>query len=154
MSPAVTAINSMIEEKTGIYFDCVLVNYYEDGECSCAWHQDPDMGTVWSTDSIIVSFGETRKFSLKKNNVTKEKPFVYPLENLDGFYMFDNCNGDKGYLLTYFLKYSPSHSFSRLGYQHCILPADKENGPRISMVFKRSLSSVNGRKGYGYKSNK
>ena len=96
MSPTVASINNILEEKTGMYFDCVLINYYQDGECSCAWHQDPDMGVMWSTDSVIVSFGETRKFSLRKNAVTKEKHFVYPLENLDGFLMFGTCNGPTG----------------------------------------------------------
>jgi len=105
MSSTVNAINTILEEKTGIYFDCVLANYYEDGECSCAWHQDPDMGTVWSTDSIIVSVGETRKFSLRKNIVSKEKYITFPLENLDGFFMFGNCNGATGNNILYLMSY-------------------------------------------------
>src|SRR6476469_2805595 len=39
-TPELVAIKQRIEETCGIEFDCVLLNYYRDGNDSVAWHSD------------------------------------------------------------------------------------------------------------------
>jgi hypothetical protein len=30
----IAAVRDVIEEATGIYYDCCLINWYDDGECA------------------------------------------------------------------------------------------------------------------------
>ena len=36
-SAGVERVRDLLEERMGLYFDCGLVNLYEDGQCACAW---------------------------------------------------------------------------------------------------------------------
>ena len=49
-----------------INFDCALMNLYPDGASACAWHTDPEMGTVWDRDSVIVSIGEAASIRVQE----------------------------------------------------------------------------------------
>lgn len=63
--PVLLDIKNRIERASDRVFNSVLLNYYRDGNDSVAWHSDnePELGENPSIGSV--SFGETRKFSLK-----------------------------------------------------------------------------------------
>ena len=44
-SPSVAALRDALERQSGERFDCVLCNYYPNGEAACKWHTDPEHGT-------------------------------------------------------------------------------------------------------------
>ncbi|MFP4101633.1 alpha-ketoglutarate-dependent dioxygenase AlkB family protein [Coleofasciculus sp.] len=64
-TPLLKSIKSKIEELSEVSFNSVLLNLYRDGKDSVSWHSDdePELGK----NPIIasVSFGATRRFSLK-----------------------------------------------------------------------------------------
>lgn len=66
--PVLLDIKNRIEGASDRVFNSVLLNYYRDGNDSVAWHSDdePELGENPSIGSV--SFGETRKFSLKHKN--------------------------------------------------------------------------------------
>jgi len=140
-SPIVTRIRDRIEEQTGIYYDCCLINLYEDAESACAYHSDPDLGTYWATDTCVVSVGETRRFNMRRivpsgkssSSGGEEEGkglFAFHVFNGDIFEMFGNCQEE---------------------YQHAVLKGEGEqnNAPRASIVFKKALPRANGKKGLG-----
>ena len=49
-----------------MFYDCCLINWYPDGESACKWHADPEHGSIWSLQECVVSFGEVRRFNLKR----------------------------------------------------------------------------------------
>jgi len=149
--PLVSSIRNAIvealrndEEYAGydINFDCALINLYPDGSSACAWHTDPEMGTVWDRDSVIVSIGETRRFAFrklaaggeKKQNGGEEEQIWVRVHHGDCILMRDDCNDN---------------------WEHCVFGKenDSNNAARISLVFKRALSrGGGGKKGHGTKS--
>ena len=135
----------------------------------CKYHSDPDHGRLWAYDTVVVSVGETRRFNLREiiptstmkpsyhtpttvvlhkkgqNNMNNDKismkpsnmgnseeqtPHSFHLYNGDVFYMFGDCQDT---------------------FQHCVLKSEGEqnNAPRSSIVFKKSLPGVGGRRGHG-----
>lgn len=56
-----------IEEITGSTFNCVLLNWYRDGQDSLSWHADDE--AELGKDPVIASanFGATRDFQLRSN---------------------------------------------------------------------------------------
>ena len=126
-SPCVSNVRDHLEQCTGQYFDCCLINLYEDGDCACAYHSDPDLGTIFARESFIVSVGETRRFNIKKNG---QEAHVYHVFDGDVFCMERNCNDD---------------------WIHSISPSegDQNNGPRVSIVFKRTIPGPGGKRGHG-----
>lgn len=119
MVPCVERLRDALFEKTGERFDSCLINYYDE-KAACAYHTDPGMGTHYATDSIIVSIGETRRFSFRPLGTTDEEAHWIRVADGDGIFMFANCNDD---------------------YEHCVMAAegDENASPRASIVFKRSL---------------
>jgi len=120
MSP--TSIPTFIEvirlklvEDFGIDFDGILVNYYENGECSMGYHSDP-IDDKWSNQFIVVSIGASRNFIFRENE-NKDTKINYCFKDGDIIYMFDNCQ-DK--------------------YEHCVKKNRKDLEDRISLVFKKS----------------
>jgi len=78
------------------------------------------MGIGYATDSIIVSVGETRRFSFRPLGSTDaESHWIRTLDG-DAIWMFANCQDD---------------------FEHCVMTAegDGNDAPRASIVFKRSL---------------
>ena len=126
-SPCIASVRDHIEERTGQYFDCCLINLYEDGDCACAYHSDPDLGTVFARESFIVSVGETRRFNIKRNG---QEPHIYHVFDGDVFCMERNCNDDWIHSIS-----------SSEGLQN--------NGPRVSIVFKRTIPGPGGKRGHG-----
>ncbi|MEG4282072.1 alpha-ketoglutarate-dependent dioxygenase AlkB [Microcoleus sp. A006_D1] len=67
------SIKSKVEEISEVTFNSVLINLYRDGKDSVSWHSDdePELGK----NPIIasVSFGATRRFSLKHKISKKDK---------------------------------------------------------------------------------
>jgi alkylated DNA repair dioxygenase AlkB len=66
--PVLETIKSKVEETANVTFNSVLLNLYRHGQDSVSWHSDdePELGE----NPIIasVSFGATRRFSLKHKN--------------------------------------------------------------------------------------
>jgi len=121
-----------------INFDCALMNLYPDGASACAWHTDPEMGTVWDRDSVIVSIGETRRFAFRKlaggekQRGAEEEQIWVRMHHGDCILMRDDCNDN---------------------WEHCVFGKenDSNNSARVSLVFKKALSRGGGTKGHGMK---
>lgn len=115
-SSVVSQIASKIQQKTGVSFNSVLINYYRNGQDSMGWHADdePELGA----EPIIasVSLGEARDFLLR-HNTRKELNLKLPL---------------------------PSGSLLLMGkgiqknWKHA-LPKRKHAGPRINLTFRKIL---------------
>lgn len=133
----VAIVRDSLYDRTGIYYDCCLLNWYEDGEAACKFHSDPDHGRLWSVDTAIISIGETRRFNLRKistnggsSDSSESEHFSYHVINGDCFHMFGDCQDT---------------------FQHCVMKSEgpTNNSPRASLVFKKSLPGVGGRRGHG-----
>ena len=81
------------------------------------YHSDPDVGTVWTQDTSVVSVGDTRQFVLRETLDYSRRHNFY-LFSGDCVRMTAGCQRD---------------------YQHCIKLATEDVGPRISLVFKQSI---------------
>mmetsp|Transcript_14756 Transcript_14756/g.21915 ORF Transcript_14756/g.21915 Transcript_14756/m.21915 type:complete len:480 (-) Transcript_14756:11-1450(-) len=142
-SPLVAAIRDRIEAATAVYYDCCLINLYRDGECACAYHSDPDMGTVWARDTAVVSIGETRRFHLRPKIVTstasssqqksvnvEDLTHCFHVSHGDVMLMFGDCQEV---------------------FEHAVLTQEgpQNSAARVSLVFKKSLPGLGGRRGHG-----
>mmetsp|Transcript_37120 Transcript_37120/g.50236 ORF Transcript_37120/g.50236 Transcript_37120/m.50236 type:complete len:321 (-) Transcript_37120:297-1259(-) len=133
MSPAVTRLRDAIFASRGDFFDCALLNWYPDGDSACKYHSDPETDTMWSRTTAIVSLGETRRFNFRPildDGMTSSEGSTHSFDLLDGdvVEMFGECQES---------------------YQHCVLRSGEGSSPRISVVFKRSLPSLSGKRGHG-----
>jgi alkylated DNA repair dioxygenase AlkB len=72
-TPALSSVKARIEQAAKVTFNSVLLNLYRHGKDGVAWHSDdePELGQ----NPIIgsVSFGATRRFSLKHKQVKDRK---------------------------------------------------------------------------------
>lgn len=82
------------------------------------YHSDPDVGTVWTQDTSVVSVGDTRQFALRETHDHSRRHAFY-LSNGDCVRMTSGCQRD---------------------YQHCVKVAKEDVGARISLVFKQSIA--------------
>jgi alkylated DNA repair dioxygenase AlkB len=118
MTSRIAAIRDRLADETGVFYDCVLINLYENGEVGMRYHSDPDQGLYWSTTTAVVSIGDTREFCLRdvasKGKIEHHRFFVSQACVVE---MVDDC---------------------QIRYQHCVKQAG-EAGPRVSLVFKQSL---------------
>lgn len=85
------------------------------------YHSDPDVGTVWTQDTSVVSVGDTRQFSLRQTLDHSLGRHVFYLSSGDCVRMTEGCQRD---------------------YQHCVKVAKEDVGARISLVFKQSISGL------------
>ena len=73
-------LKHQLRQQLNIPFNSVLANWYRDGNDSVAWHSDdePELGT----DPIIasLSFGATRRFSLRQRKNKQARPYHLELE--------------------------------------------------------------------------
>lgn len=69
-----------VSEATGVYFNCVLLNRYQDGLDHMGWHSDdePELGRYPAIGSL--SLGQCRRFDLRH----KSLPAQLQLDLLDG----------------------------------------------------------------------
>lgn len=142
LTPNVERLRDRLMELTNMRFDCCLVNWYQDGAAACKWHSDPEHGSKWSLEQAVVSFGEVRRFNLKriqgaeggssadKRALDADPAHSFHVRDGDVVHMFGDCQDS-------FL-----HSVSKG-------QGENEQGPRISIVFKASLLSASGKRGHG-----
>lgn len=132
--PCIARVRDLIEERTGIYYDCCLINLYDDGVCACAYHVDPDLGSIFSRDTVVASVGETRRFNLRRIVSTPSsaevEPHVYHVHDGDVFYMTRDCQE---------------------AFQHAVLKSEgpQNDSPRVSIVFKKTIPYGSGKRGHG-----
>ena len=129
LTPHVTAMRNALESLYGERFDCALCKWYPAGEAAaCAWHADPEHGTLWDVEQAIAVAGETRTFCFR----TADGGAVHSFPVFDGdvVRMWGACQDE---------------------WVHTVLPASPgSDGDRASLVFKRALSrGLSGRKGHG-----
>ena len=79
----------IIESKLNIKLDSVLINYYQDGNDHINYHSD-EYNIHKNNDIIVVSFGDTRKFIIRKKENHEERD-IYYIKNGDMFHMFNQC---------------------------------------------------------------
>jgi alkylated DNA repair dioxygenase AlkB len=107
-------IKSKIEQIAQISFNSVLINLYRDGKDSVSWHSDdePELGE----NPIIasVSFGATRRFSLRHKHLKNHKIDI------------DLASG------SFLLMQGETQHF----WQHQIAKTAKEIQPRINLTFR------------------
>ncbi|WP_454885550.1 alpha-ketoglutarate-dependent dioxygenase AlkB family protein [Sphingomonas oryzagri] len=60
-------IRSRIEEAVGSAFNCVLLNWYRDGQDSLSWHADDEKELGKNPVIASANFGATRDFQLRHN---------------------------------------------------------------------------------------
>jgi alkylated DNA repair dioxygenase AlkB len=73
-------IKSRIESTTSFSFNSVLLNWYRDGNDSISWHTDAEQELGLNPIIGSVSFGETRRFILRRIDKNNEKVEI-PLKN-------------------------------------------------------------------------
>lgn len=119
-SPTVDRVREVLLERTGVDYDGCLVNYYEHGKAGMRYHSDPDQGVLWTTDTAVVSVGDTRQFCLRRTDDFDARHVFY-VTGGDVVVMRDHCQRD---------------------YQHCIRVENEADdaGPRFSLVYKKSLA--------------
>ena len=67
-------LRQMITEKTGIEFNAVLCNLYEDGFAGMGWHADKEKELGPNPVIASLSFGQKRKFAFRhRRDVVNEK---------------------------------------------------------------------------------
>ena len=109
-------IQTKIEVAYGVKFNCVLANYYRDGNDSMGWHSDdePSLGP----DPVIasVSFGAERSFHLRHKFDVQLPTQKLSLNN--------------GSLLL-------MQGKSQSQWQHQLPKSKKVSGPRVNLTFRR-----------------
>jgi alkylated DNA repair dioxygenase AlkB len=124
-SPLVRSVRDRLVERTGVYYDGCLLNLYPDGGSGMRYHIDPDQGTMWGFETVVVSVGATRRFAFRNIPGTGDpqaKPHTFVVMQSDVTVMFADCQE---------------------GFQHTVKTADDKNevAPRSSLVFKKTLES-------------
>ena len=71
--PSLLSIKQKIEGILQLEFNSLLANLYRDQRDSVGWHSDNEDGLGRNPAIASVSFGETRRFSLKPKNKNKNK---------------------------------------------------------------------------------
>ena len=115
MTPLLSKLQKIAEEKAGVSFNSVLLNLYRNGQDSVGWHADNEKEL--GADPIIasMSFGGTRKFKMKHNRNKEDK--------LDLFLR-------DGSLLI-------MGSGSQLHYRHTVPKSKTYTQPRINITFRK-----------------
>ena len=72
-NPLTTFIKEKIEDQINESFTTVLLNFYRDGKDSNGWHADNEKELGRNPVIASVSFGASRPFHLKHNNIENQK---------------------------------------------------------------------------------
>jgi len=106
----------------GEKYDSVLVNVYRDARVGMRFHSDPGQGTDWSTDTAVVSLGDTRSFVFRSKDAPHDsrQRFEFFVRHGDVVHMFADC---------------------QQRYQHAVRSEKRADQAfiRASLVFKQSL---------------
>lgn len=113
-TPALLDIKQRIEPFAAVTFNAVLLNYYRDGNDSVAWHSDNDGIPGRNRIVASVSFGQSRKFDLRKTNDHTQK-FSIQLDS--GSYLL--MQGD-----------------FQDQWEHRIAKSARLMGPRVNLTFR------------------
>ncbi|MDY6805777.1 MAG: alpha-ketoglutarate-dependent dioxygenase AlkB [Cyanobacteriota bacterium] len=113
-TPTLKLIKSKVEEVAKVTFNSVLLNLYRNGKDSVSWHSDDEPELGKNPVIASVSFGATRRFSLK-HKISKDRKVNLDLPN--------------GSLLL--MKGETQHSW-----QHQITKTAKTVEPRINLTFR------------------
>ncbi|MDA0279945.1 MAG: alpha-ketoglutarate-dependent dioxygenase AlkB [Proteobacteria bacterium] len=116
----VQAIHDRVADLSGSTFNCVLINYYRDGQDSVAWHADDETELGDTPVIASVSLGAERIFELKQKHQTPAKKYKLLLRH--------------GSLLI----------MGGTMQQHWLHQLPKENGlaeARINLTFRNIISS-------------
>lgn len=118
LTASVARVRAALQDLTGVHYDSVLINYYEDGKCGMRYHVDPLYGK-WTPHSAVVSLGSCRQFVFREI-ADHSKRWSYRVRSGDVVVMFGDCQ-------------------DRL--QHCVKVERQaeDAGPRMSLVFKERL---------------
>jgi len=112
-TPELLEIKNKVEEYVKWTFNSVLLNYYRDGKDSVSWHSDDEEELGKNPTIASISFGETRKFSIKHKNKDLKNDF----------------NLSNGSLVIM------SGSFQH-NWQHCIPKTKEQVDKRINLTFR------------------
>lgn len=125
-SPVVLKVRNQLSQQTGHLYDGCLLNLYPDGGSGMRYHIDPDQGSLWGYETVVVSVGATRKFSFRaipgEGAVDQDcSTHVFTLMHGDMTEMFGDC---------------------QQRFQHTVKNAEVKNekSARASLVFKKTLS--------------
>ena len=131
----VAAVRDQLLSACNLRFDCCLANLYADEKAACKWHTDPEHGSMWALDTVVVSVGDTRRFALRKLGDASTDPASGTIHHFHAF------EGDAVWM----------HSDCQDAFEHAVLPPEgaENQMPRASLVFKRALTSSSGRRGHG-----
>ena len=114
-------IYKFITDYTKEDYDYVLVHIYPDGNSSIAWHNDSE---ALNSSIASLSLGATRKFRLKKIDMTKGWDAEYHLNNGDLIWM-----------------HGPDPLSGRLScqqiYYHTVPVEKRVKSPRINLTFRQ-----------------
>jgi alkylated DNA repair dioxygenase AlkB len=118
LTPSVAAVRDALAALTGVRYDSVLINYYEDGKCGMRYHVDP-LYNAWTPRTAVVSLGATRQFVFREMSDHSVR-WHYLVSSGDVVVMSGDCQ-------------------ERL--QHCVKveAAAEDAGPRMSLVFKERI---------------
>jgi len=113
-TPRLQALKTKIETMTGYTFNCVLANFYRDGQDSVGYHADDEK--ILGVNPVIASYslGATRRFLLKHNRD--------PLQKVA-------CELHHNSLLL-------MHGTLQHHWQHSIAKTQREVAPRINLTFR------------------
>lgn len=78
----VREIHHRVHELTGLSFNCVLINYYRNGQDSVSWHADDERELGEAPIIASLSMGAERKFQLKHKH--NSPPQRYQLQLRSG----------------------------------------------------------------------
>ena len=118
---ALLALRQRLFEQSGADFNGVLANLYRDGNDSMGWHADdePELGSRPVIASV--SLGATRRFVLRRRDVTAGKPD--PADRLA-------IELGHGSLLW-------MEGDTQLGYRHALPKTARAVGMRINLTFRK-----------------
>jgi len=118
-TPTLLSIREKIADKTGIDFNSVLANLYEEPQEHSAWHSDDDpwLGYPEPSDIVSISFGEAREFQFRpKHDKNDVQSIVLK-------------HGSLGVMGGSFQEY----------YQHSVPGVKTQKNYRINLTFRRIL---------------
>ena len=71
-TPPLRALRDRVDTLVGVHFNSCLLNRYEDGNQSMAWHSDDEAELGPETVIASVSFGATRKFAFRHRRTRRK----------------------------------------------------------------------------------
>ncbi|GAB5363849.1 hypothetical protein AAMO2058_000918600 [Amorphochlora amoebiformis] len=141
MTPIIQMVRNKIYNLTGVYYDCALINLYPDSSSGMRFHSDPDQGGIWSHNTAVVSVGDTRLFILRETWKHEKRHHFY-VRSGDVMEMVRDCQEK----YQHAIRTEESHKFTR-EYIMAVetsefKPSKYTYGPRVSIVFKQSLETL------------